>query len=183
MAATNDRGRAAMETRAPDSNEQDPPPEDGQRQRSDDATRFVLVGGGHVGRALAERLAEESTVRHIDTRDPDQDEVPGDGGETGQTVYVPDITSLRDLAAQSIDEEDLVVVLGGDDGRTLLVTQLLRTKLGVDRVCAVIVDPRNADAFDIPGVRVVCTAGVLADAVGTAADSDLFDAVTDAEAG
>lgn len=183
MAATTNDGGARREAHVLDSSEQDPPPDDGQRQRSDDAPRFVLVGGGHVGRALAERLAEESTVRHIDTRAPDQDEVPGDGGDTGHTVYVPDITSLRDLAAQSIDEEDLVVVLGGDDGRTLLVTQLIRTKLGVDRVCAVVVDPRNADAFDIPGVRVVCTAGVLADAVGMEADSTLFDAVTDAEAG
>ncbi|WP_440991858.1 NAD-binding protein [Haloarchaeobius baliensis] len=168
MATTSNDGRSATDERVPPPEDGDQPPAQRGRQETEEAVSIVLVGGGHVGRALAEMLAGDATVRHIDTMDSTADRTTDAGDRLGEeTVFVPDITSLSELRAQSLDEEDLVVVLTGNDARTLLVTQLLRTKLGVTSVCAVVVDPRNADAFHIPGVDVVCTASVLADAVGT----------------
>lgn len=162
---------------APDGKQQEPPPGDTDGADAAPDSRLVLVGGGYVGRALAERLAAERPVRHIDAAGEPTASTPSielgevevlDGSVSYETVTVADLTSLPALRSQELLPEDLVVVLTGDDAQSLLVTQLLRTKLGAGRICVVVADPRNADAFEIPDVTVVCTAATLADAVGTA---------------
>jgi Trk K+ transport system NAD-binding subunit len=124
-----------------------------------DAERVVIVGGGHVGRRLAEQLAPVWSVHHVDETTA---VAHSDGYET---TPVPDVTALAGLAAAGVTADDVAVVLTGRDSRSLLVTQLLRTKFGVERVCVVLDDPRNRDAFDIPGVTVVCGTEAIAEAV------------------
>jgi hypothetical protein len=128
--------------------------------------RVLVVGGGQVGRRLAGRLAETRTVHHLDA-DP--------GAVTDPRGYdashAPDLASPTALAAAGVTGEELVVVATGADGRSLLVTQQLRTRFGAERVLVVVEDPRNREAFDLQGVTVVCAGGVLSEAV----DSALLD--------
>ena len=139
------------------------PEEEGTHEFVDseaDARRVVIVGGGQIGRRLAERLVPDQSVHHVD------EVATAVASPSGyEASHAPDITTATALATADVSADDVAVVLAGRDSRTLLVTQLLRTRFGVERVCAVLNDPRNRDAFDIPGVTVVCGAGVVADAV------------------
>ena len=143
-------------------------PEPADRPESlPDASRFVLVGGGQVGRVLAERLADRWEVHHLDT-EPAAVADPA----AHEATHATDLTTISALAAAEVTDADTVVVLTGDDGRSLLVTQLLRTAFDVGRIYVVLGDPRNGEAFDIPGVEVVCTAEVLSAAVLAAFGGD-----------
>jgi len=124
------------------------------------ATRVVIVGGGQVGRRLAEHLAPDQSVHHVD-EDPTTVARP----RGYETTLAPDIARRGALAATGVTADDVAVVLADRDSRTLLVTQLLRTAFDVERVYAVLADPRNRDAFDISGVTVVCGTEAAATAV------------------
>jgi Trk K+ transport system NAD-binding subunit len=144
-----------------------------------DAGRVVIVGGGQTGRRLAEQVVADGPVHHVD------ESATAVARPRGyETSHVPDITCTTALTATGVTADDVVIVLAGRDSRTLLVTQLLRTTFDVERVYAVLVDPRNRDAFDIPGVAVICGAAVVTDAIlDTTTDAVAFgspDAVGDA---
>jgi Trk K+ transport system NAD-binding subunit len=168
---------SSMEPDAPDRDEGT----GGFVDRVADATRVVVVGGGQAGRRLAEQLAPDRSVHHVD-EDPTAVGRP----QGYEANHAPDVTSTAALASTGVTAEDVAVVLAGRDSRTLLVTQLLRTAFGVERVYAVLTDPRNEDAFDIAGVTVVCGAGAVADAVlassASAVTSDRPDVASDAVA-
>jgi hypothetical protein len=128
-------------------------------ERGDDS-RVLVVGGGQVGRRVAERLAADRPVHHVDTEatavaEPSRHEAS----------HAPDLTRVEALAATGVDAGDVAVVATGADGRNLLVTQLLRTRFGVERVHVLVEDPRTADGFDLPGVEVLPVAEVLSRAV------------------
>lgn len=153
---------STMETNARD------PEGEGAREFVDhvsDVTRVVIVGGGQVGRRLAEKLAPDQSVHHAHE---DSTTVARPRGY--ETSHAPDITRREALAATGVTADDVAVVLAGRDSRTLLVTQLLRTAFDVERVYAVLTDPRNRDAFDISGVTVVCGTEAAAAAVLATAD-------------
>ncbi|WP_380677991.1 NAD-binding protein [Salinigranum sp. GCM10025319] len=125
-----------------------------------DAGRVVIVGGGQTGRRLAEQLAADRSVHHADESATALARPRG-----YETSHVQDVTSTTALTAIGVTADDVAIVLAGRDSRTLLVTQLLRTTFDVERIYAVLVDPRNRDAFDIPGVAVICGAAAVTDAV------------------
>ena len=127
----------------------------------------LVVGGGQIGRRLAERLAATYPVHHLDT-DPN---VVGTEGPHAAS-HAPDLASPAALAATGVTGEDAAVVVTGLDSRNLLVVQQLRTRLGLERLLVVLEDPRNHEAFDLPGVEVVCTGSVVSAAVEEAVVGD-----------
>lgn len=126
----------------------------------DPGSGVLIVGGGQTGRRVAEHLAADRSVHHVD------DVATAVARSRGyEASHAPDLSSTAALAATGVTAGDLAVVMTGRDGLTLLVTQLLRTTFGVERIRAVLTDPRTKDAFDIPSVTVVCGASAVADAV------------------
>jgi Trk K+ transport system NAD-binding subunit len=126
--------------------------------RQDGPLRLV-VGGGAVGRALANGLGADGRVHHLDT---DPAVVDADGTHT--TSHAPDLAEPAALARTGVGAGDTAVVATGHDGRNLLVTQL-RMRFELERVVVVLADPRNREAFDLPGVEVVCPGAAVASAV------------------
>ena len=114
------------------------------------------------GRRLAEVLASTHAVHHLDT-DPNVALEP----ESHDASHAPDLASPSSLAATGVTSEDDAVVATGLDSRNLLVTQQLRTRFGVERLLVVLEDPRNREAFDLPGVEVVCAGETLSAAVSS----------------
>lgn len=114
----------------------------------------LLLGEGAVGAVLADRLGADRHVRYVDL------------GEENPFTAASAVED--DAGIGAILSTDLAVVYGGTDGRTLMLTQTLRTRFGLERVHAVLADPRNSDAFDIPGVRTICLTEALTDAVRAA---------------
>ena len=107
--------------------------------------RTIIVGGGRVGRSLAQRLENrgefvviiEDDERQLETaRDAGFTVHPGDG--TG-----PDV--LRDAGAE---DAKVVIAATDDDNKNLLVSQLANSTFDVERVYARVNKPANVEAFD-----------------------------------
>lgn len=137
------------------------------RPRREGDHRVLVIGGGQVGRRLAERLAATHAVHHLDT-DPNVVRA----GRTHSASHTQDLASPAALEATGVTGDDAAVVATGLDSRNLLVVQQLRTRLGLERLLVVLEDPRNREAFDLSGVEVVCAGAVLSSAVEEAVLDD-----------
>jgi trk system potassium uptake protein len=111
-------------------------------------TKAVLVvGGGRVGGALAQRLdeaghrvivldPEAARVRDVAAMLPGVEVVAGDGADPGV------------LEGAGIRTVDAVAAVTGDDARNLVIAALARFEFAVPRTIARIVDPVHAWLFD-----------------------------------
>jgi len=116
--------------------------------------RTIVVGGGRVGRALAERLkARGEEVLLIDhdeavvetLRSEGFSARHGDGADRGL------------LESVGADNAKVVAAATGDDDVNLLISQLARNTFDVERVVARVNQPENLDAFDDLDVEAIST--------------------------
>ena len=114
--------------------------------------RTIIVGGGRVGRALAARLENRGEFVVIVEQDEAQLER---ARNSGFTVHLGDATEAETLREAGIEDAKIVVSTTADDDRNLLVSQLARSKFGVDRVFARVNDPDNVAAFDTLDVTAI----------------------------
>ncbi|MFC3959464.1 cation:proton antiporter [Halovivax cerinus] len=117
--------------------------------------RILIVGGGTVGRALAERLEERE--ENVVILEDDETAIERARSE-GFTVREGDGTDIEVLRRAGADNAKIVVAATGDDDTNLLVAQLAKTKFDVERVFARINNPTNADAFEELGVETLSSA-------------------------
>ncbi|MFC6729138.1 cation:proton antiporter [Natronoarchaeum mannanilyticum] len=114
--------------------------------------RVLIVGGGRVGLALAERLEDRGeNVVIVD----DRKESIENARELGYTVHQGDGTNSEVLADAGADHAKSVIAATGNDDANLLIAQLAESKFGVDRVIARVNEPTNVDAFEDLGVETV----------------------------
>jgi len=133
------------------------------RERFDEGTavdaaehEYYVLGGGHLGAALARRLRDAgSTVRLVDERRD---------GDDGSAVR-GDPGTLAALDAADIHPDATVVVATRDDGRNLRIAQLVRTRFDVDRVRVLVNSPDRYDVFVDVGHEPVCATTALSDAL------------------
>lgn len=114
--------------------------------------RIVIVGGGRVGRELAQRLltrgddvfvveADEDVVADLSSIDVPT--IHGDGTDTGT------------LEEADTGGADVVVAATGDDDTNLLVAQLGKSVFDVERVIARVNRTENVGAFEETGVTAI----------------------------
>ena len=125
-------------------------------ETADGAVEYVVLGGGHVGAAIAHRLhaAGWPVVLVDETYEPG--DVPGIRG---------DPTSLPTLRAAGIPEGAVVIAATGRDRRNLLVAQLVSSHFDVARVRALVNTPDRRDLFTEVGHDAVCVTDALSAAV------------------
>ncbi|WP_232686646.1 cation:proton antiporter [Halobacterium zhouii] len=114
--------------------------------------RVIIVGGGTVGRALAERLADRGENVVIVERD---EQMVERARNEGYTVHKGDGTDTEELRSAGADNARIIVAATGDDDANLLVAQLADSKFDVETIIARANNPDNVDAFEDLGVRTV----------------------------
>jgi NhaP-type Na+/H+ or K+/H+ antiporter len=124
--------------------------------------RVLIIGGGQVGRSLADRLDDRGENVVIIEQNLEIVEV---AREAGFTVHKGDGTDTDVLRAAGADNAKIVVAATGDDDANLLVAQLAKSKFSVDTVIARANNSDNVEAFEDLGVRTISSAMATAWAI------------------
>jgi NhaP-type Na+/H+ or K+/H+ antiporter len=124
--------------------------------------RIVIIGGGKVGRSLAERLEDRGENVVIVEDDEANVEI---ARQAGFTVEWGDGTDTDVLRSAGADNAKRVVAATGDDDVNLLVAQLANSKFDLDEVIARANNPDNVDAFEDVGVKTIDSAMATAWAI------------------
>lgn len=106
--------------------------------------RAIIVGGGRIGTALAERLEDRGEAVLIIERD---ETVVQQLREDGFTVRRGDGTQRDILEAAGADNAKVVATATSDDDVNLLIGQLATNTFDVETVVARVNEPGNVDAF------------------------------------
>jgi Trk K+ transport system NAD-binding subunit len=128
---------------------------------SSDSERTVhVVGGGHVGRTLADRLcADGDRACLVD----DTPEAVSAAMAAGVPVVDGDPMDSVVLETAGLAEADAVVAATTSDGSNLLIAQLARARFGVERVVVRVNDPDHLETFRPLEYETVCATGNVED--------------------
>ncbi|MFB6097238.1 MAG: cation:proton antiporter [Haloferacaceae archaeon] len=124
--------------------------------------RVIVVGGGKVGRALAERLEDRGENVVIIEQNIDSVEIARD---EGFAVHHGDGTDTEVLRSAGAENARIVVAAAGDDDVNLLVAQLANSKFGPETIIARANNPDNVEAFEDLGVRTISSTLATAQAI------------------
>jgi NhaP-type Na+/H+ or K+/H+ antiporter len=116
--------------------------------------RALIVGGGRVGRELAERL--ERRGEEVVIIESDQ-QVVEELRRAGHTVHNGDGTEQQILEKAGIENAKIVALATRDDDVNLLVGQLARNTYDVETVVARVNEPSNLDAFKDIDIEAIST--------------------------
>ncbi|WP_123536809.1 cation:proton antiporter domain-containing protein [Halosimplex salinum] len=114
--------------------------------------RVIIVGGGKVGRSLAERL--EARGENVVIIEKEQT-IAEQARNAGFRAAIGDGTDTDVLREAGANNAKTVVAATGDDDANLLVSQLVNSKFDVEHVIARVNNPDNVDAFEELGVRTI----------------------------
>ena len=125
--------------------------------------KFVIVGCGRVGAALAEAFDNGGhEVIIIDTSTRAFDRLSGEF--KGQAIR-GDGTDEDVLRRAGVEGADAFLALSEGDNRNVMSAQVAMEKLSVGRVVAKINDPVRAAAYAELGIATVCRTTMLTDAI------------------
>ncbi|WP_144905088.1 cation:proton antiporter domain-containing protein [Halobellus captivus] len=124
--------------------------------------RVLIIGGGSVGRSLAERL--EDRGENVVLIEQNQ-AVVETARNAGFTVHHGDGTDTDVLQSAGAEKARIVVGATGDDDVNLLVSQLSSSKFDPETLVARVNNPNNAEAFEELGVRTISASLATAQAM------------------
>jgi len=124
--------------------------------------RAIIIGGGTVGRALANRLEDRGENVVIVEEETEMLQV---ARNAGHTVHRGDGTDLEVLQAAGAGNASTLVAATGDDDVNLLVSQLAGSRFEIETIISRVNNANNVDAFEDLGVRTVAPTTATAQAI------------------
>lgn len=121
--------------------------------------KTLVIGGGDVGRVIAERL--DDLPVSVWFADPNP-QVIARADENGLSADETTITDGSELRARNVTDASVVVVATDSDSTNLLITQLLQVRFNGLRIVVRVNEPQNQSAFTDLGVETLPSADVLA---------------------
>jgi NhaP-type Na+/H+ or K+/H+ antiporter/Trk K+ transport system NAD-binding subunit len=121
--------------------------------------RVLVIGGGRVGREVADRL--EDRGENVVIIDNDEAAVEK-ARDAGYDVRIGRGTRLDTLQSAGADNASTIIAATGDDDANLLIGRLATTKFEPERVVCRANQPENVEAFDDLGVRVISSSHAIA---------------------
>ena len=119
----------------------------------------LIIGGGRVGRMLAERLIganEDVTIVEIDAEQAEKSR------QLGAHVVIGDATLPATLERAGIEYAQTVVATTRSDKDNLLACQLARTRYDREHVVSRVTDPDSLPSFEELGIRAMNPAAATA---------------------
>jgi len=123
---------------------------------------YVVLGGNHVGEAVASRLHAGGHDVLVVTDAPTSTDAPA---STGIRTLEGNPAELSTLGAAGLSDESTVLIATRSDARNLLVAQLVRTNFDVPRTFVLTNHPDRADTVGAAGHEPICATTAIADAV------------------
>lgn len=121
--------------------------------------KTLIIGGGHVGRIIAERLSDLPVSVWFADPDP---MVIARANRNGIVANETNITDVSELREQGVADASVVIVATDSDSTNLLIAQLLRVSFGNPRTVVRVNNPQNMSVFTDLNVETICSTGVLA---------------------
>jgi len=120
---------------------------------------IYLIGGGTVGRRLADRLEYRGDTVSIIERDESRAQLLE---REGYQVVLGDGTDTSVLDQADLADADIVVVATGDDDSNLLAAQLVRNQFDPESVIVRVNRTENVEPFEELGLKTVARADATA---------------------
>ncbi len=119
-------------------------------------SEYYVLGGGHVGVFVARRLqADGHTVSLVDPSHSPS-EIP---------VLRGDPADIRTLNKAGVSDASAVIVATSNDGRKLLIAQLICTHFDVPRIIVLVSVPHRLDLVAEAGHEPICATTALSEAL------------------
>jgi NhaP-type Na+/H+ or K+/H+ antiporter/Trk K+ transport system NAD-binding subunit len=119
----------------------------------------LIVGGGRVGRMLAERLISTGEDVSMIELDAERAEL---ARKLGVSVIVGDATNTATMEKAGVKNAHTVVATTRSDKDNLLACQIARTRYGREHVVSRVTDPESLPSFEELGIRVMNPAAATA---------------------
>lgn len=116
---------------------------------------YYVLGGGRVGAAIVRRLREDGYAATL------VDETHG----SAEDGFCGNPTDVGLLEEAGLSADSAVVAATSNDGRNLLIAQLVRTHFDVERVVVLVNDPDRSDLVSGAGHETACATTALTAAV------------------
>jgi NhaP-type Na+/H+ or K+/H+ antiporter/Trk K+ transport system NAD-binding subunit len=127
--------------------------------------RVIVIGGGRVGREVANRLEDRGeNVVIIDNGESAVETAR----EAGFTVQIGNGTNLETLRSAGAGNASTVAAATGNDDTNLLIGRLATTKFDPERVVCRANQPENVEAFEDLDVRVISSSHAIAQEIDNA---------------
>jgi trk system potassium uptake protein TrkA len=129
-----------------------------QGERTGEFTHYVL-GGAHVGTAIAEQLraaGHRAAIVDESYESRESGDVPGTAGDPADVGV---------LSESGVENASAVVVATGSDRQNLLIAQLVRSRFDRPRVVGFVSDPDLLPLFADAGHEPFCVTTALSEAL------------------